>query len=193
MGPNKTTPEVALLPDMESLNLDDEDISPSAIRAELKRTNKTLRLSAIQKHEPYELLPYQYFPIKVLDHQPPLFMYGLPLDLEEIRQYIRHPDSSIPPEILDKGVMFQLYIFVKHLRTVFGLPNAVLPWHIARCDNRLVFQMMTNYDTRGITEEEVEKVIAVCKQLFQRSPMWYLSSMLKPKRDYSIPESKCLE
>ncbi|KAF8877871.1 hypothetical protein BD779DRAFT_1803808 [Infundibulicybe gibba] len=169
---------------MENLDLDDKEME---MRTELERINKTLTLPAIRKHEPYKCLPYQYLPLKEFDHRPPLFMYGLALEFEEINEYILRPDTPIPPEMLHGDGMDLLCTFVKHLRTVFGLPNAVLPWYITSRDGRLVFQMMTNYDRRGITEEDAARVIAVCERLFPRPPLWYLSSMMELKEDYRIP------
>ncbi|KAF8884651.1 hypothetical protein BD779DRAFT_768299 [Infundibulicybe gibba] len=184
--------ESSLSPNMGNPNPDDEYMSPDEIRAELKRINKTLKLSAIRKHEPYKCLPYQYLPIPDIDHRPPLFMYGLALNFEEIDEYVLRPETPILPEMTRAYGMDLLSTFVMHLRELFGLEDlerSVFP-HLADCDDRLVFQFMTNYDRRGVSEEKVVEVIAICERLFHRPPMWYLSPLVEPKKDYRIPESK---
>ncbi|KAF8884652.1 hypothetical protein BD779DRAFT_768169 [Infundibulicybe gibba] len=127
MHPN-TDSEPALLFDMKNLNIDDEDASPGAIREELERTNKTLTLSAIRRHEPYQCLPYQYLPIPDVDHRPPLFIYGLALNFEEIDEYILRPETPVSCEMSRAYGMDPLPAFIKYLRELFSVEKLVLSW-----------------------------------------------------------------
>ncbi|EEB90020.1 hypothetical protein MPER_11830 [Moniliophthora perniciosa FA553] len=46
------------------------------IEEALEEIEQTLNLAAMFKGEPYEKLPFQYFPMPVFDHRPPLFIYA---------------------------------------------------------------------------------------------------------------------
>ncbi|TFK62951.1 hypothetical protein BDN72DRAFT_902796 [Pluteus cervinus] len=65
------------------------DLTPmeTQLLRDLYHINETLTLEEMKAKEPYFPLPKQYYPRRKLQHQPPIFTFGVVFSLQELKEY----------------------------------------------------------------------------------------------------------
>lgn len=146
-------------------------------------------------NQPFEELPWQYFPKPMIDHHPPIFIYGFPLksDMSEIER-IAHASSILKPEepLTGRNVMSTLPQTMKYLGRECGLSREN-SFSVDGCycrAVRFVLKLKTNYHPGFIPPEKLEHAINVLKEhLPGKSPQWFLDPdvMDRECQNYEIP------
>ncbi|KAG7093299.1 hypothetical protein E1B28_006981 [Marasmius oreades] len=144
------------------------------------------------EHEPFETLPFEYFPWKEVDHYPPIFDYGVALTTEEIQEYARREvfvEGREPPCDYS-GV---LHGVLRKLNNEFGLEpgrriNIGVPH--TKMGNVVLLKFLDNY-VCPLSGEKVDFVADGLKKAFGKVPKWFLShNNERFKKNYNVPDWK---
>ncbi|KAG7100010.1 hypothetical protein E1B28_001797 [Marasmius oreades] len=145
----------------------------------LDEINKTLSLDYMLQHEPFGLLPAQYFPDEESNHYPPIFDYGFALTDEQASDYAR--EQGLIPVVRvecsadqDPWSIISWRISNIHIQRRFGTSDA-------RQESRNCFTIYPQ--RRGVTHgrkvpcsrKKVNKLLDMMKQAFKMRPTWHLS------------------
>ena len=158
---------------------------------------QTLNFDYMMDNQPFEELPWQYFPKPKIDHRPPIFVYGFPLksDVSEI-EHIAHVAGILKPEepLTGRNVMSTLPRTMKYLGRECGLLREdSLSVDGCYCRTvRFVLKLKTNYNPGHIPPEKLEHVIDVLKKyLPEKTPRWFLDPDIvdMERRNFEIPGS----
>jgi len=158
---------------------------------------QTLNFEYMMDNQPFEKLPWQYFPKPVIDHRPPIFMYGFPLksDVSEIER-IAHIAGILKPEepLTGHNAMSTLSRTMEFLGRQCGLSRE-RSFSVDGCycrSVRFVLKLKTNYHPGFIPPEKLEHTIEVLKRYLPgKSPQWFLDPdvMDRERKNYEIPGS----
>ncbi|KAG7090177.1 hypothetical protein E1B28_011784 [Marasmius oreades] len=141
--------------------------------------NKTLTLDYMLQHEPFEILPAQYFPDEECDHYPPIFDYGFALTDKQASDYARE-QGIIPADVVEPS-SGQWSVISWRILCVFNdalglrIPGQqvelVLP-----CINTnvVILKIGTNYEV-PFPPKKARKLLEMMKEAFKVPPTWYLS------------------
>jgi len=131
-------------------------------------------------NQPFEELPWQYFPKPVIDHRPPISFHGFPLksEVSEIER-IAHIASILKPEesLTGHNVMSILPQTMKYLGKECGHSRGdSLSVDECYCRTvRFVLKLKTNYNHGLIPPENLEHVIDTLKEYLPgKAPQWFL-------------------
>ncbi|KAG7093301.1 hypothetical protein E1B28_006983 [Marasmius oreades] len=151
-----------------------------------------LTLRYMMKHEPFETLPFEYFPWKEVDHYPPIFDYGVALTTEEVRDYARREvfvEGDKPPgdfcDVLHgiQGKLNNEFGLKPGGRIVIGVPYT-------KMDNVVLFKFIDNYMCL-LSDEKVDLVADGLEKAFGKAPQWFLShNNERFKKNYNVPDWK---
>ncbi|KAG7093291.1 hypothetical protein E1B28_006973 [Marasmius oreades] len=143
------------------------------------------------EHEPFEILPFEYFPWKEVDHYPPIFDYGIALTTEEIQEYARREvflEGRNPHDYRDV-----LHGALRKLNKEFGLePGGRIGLGVpySKMENVVLFKFLDNY-VCPLSDEKVHLVVDGLKRAFGKEPQWFLSHNNEEfKNNYNVPDWK---
>jgi len=155
-------------------------------------------------NQPFEEFPWQYFPKPVIDHRPPIFVYGFPLksDVSEIER-IAHIAGILKPEesLTGRNVMSILPQTMKYLGKECGLSRGD-SLSVNGCYCRtigFVLKLKTNYNHGLIPPENLEHVIdaidALKEYLPGKAPQWFLDPNIvyMERQRFEIPGLLCCQ
>ena len=147
------------------------------------------------ENQPFNELPWQYFPDPVIGHRPPIFIYGFPLDddLSEIDRIVHSAGILKPEEPFTGHNVTSVFLATEgYLKKECGLSQK-FSLTICGChcrSARFILQLYTNYRPDRIPPEKLEYVTEVIKRhLPGKEPQWYLDSSVvdTDRRNYEIP------
>ncbi|KAF9261306.1 hypothetical protein L218DRAFT_1001820 [Marasmius fiardii PR-910] len=145
------------------------------------------------KHEPFEILPPAYWPWREVEHEPPIFEYGVALTIEETDDYARHEvfTEGKKPSRDFQDVLFGITKkFSDDFRVDLGAGVYV---RVPITKERGVTLMLSTTDNYSclILGEKIDAVCEGLEKAFGKTPKWYLSGQNKSfKTDYDIPDWK---
>ena len=134
----------------------------------------------MRKNEPFEELPWQYFPKPKIGHYPPVFIYGFPLDdgVSGIVHLARATGILKPQEMLaPRGLDGILARTLRHLEAASGLSREEF-LSVDGCYSKTASYVLTlkkNYNLEHIAPKKLEHVIKVVgSYLPGKAPQWFL-------------------
>jgi hypothetical protein len=147
------------------------------------------------KNQPFNDLPWQYFPKPRVNHRPPILNYGFPLDISELK-HIAHKASILNPEepLTGDDIMTIMVQVMRYLEKECGLLREEF-LSVAGCYSRtvrFVLMLKTNYNVKHIPPEKLERTARLLGKYFPgKSPQWYLDPDIAEDkyRDFTIPGS----
>ena len=162
---------------------------------------QTLNFEYMMDNQPFEELPWQYRPKPKINHRPPMFVYGFPLesDISEIERIAQTAGILGPQEPLTgDNVTSLLPQTLRYLARECGLlrENSFFV-HGCYCRSvRFVLELKTNYHLGRVPPEKLEHVIEVLKRYFPgKRPQWFLDPTITDlgRRNFEIPGSLCCQ
>lgn len=151
------------------------------------------------KNEPFDDLPWQFFPKPKIGHRPPLLIYGFSLGdgVSGIEHLARATDALKPEEALtSRNFDTILMQAMKHLEKECGLLRK--EFHsVNRCYSKTeasyVLKLKTNYKPERIPSERLEHVVRVLEKYFPgKRPQWFLDTDILDARSQSFEISGSL-
>ena len=151
----------------------------------------------MRKNEPFDELPWQYFPKPRIFHYPPTFIYGFPLDdgVSGIEQLARATGILGSEEILpSRGLDGILSRTLKHLEKECELLREEF-LSVAGCYSKTasyVLMLKTNYNPGHVAPKKLKHVIEVIgRYLPEKTPQWFLDPDIVDmgRRNFEIPGS----
>ncbi|KAG7093363.1 hypothetical protein E1B28_007045 [Marasmius oreades] len=150
-----------------------------------------LTFGYMMKYEPFDTLPIGYFPWKEVDHYPPTFDYGIPVTVEEIKDYARREIFAGGPVPDDyRRVLFGVF---EKLDNEFGLDPALgffIGTPYSKTQGLVILKFIDNYFC-PFSVEKVNLIVDGIKKAFGKAPQWFLSGTNKKFKDhYNVPDWK---
>ena len=149
----------------------------------------------MRKNEPFDELPWQYFPKPKIGHYPPAFIYGFPLGdgVSGIEHLARATGILKPEEVLTpRGLDSILARTLKHLEEECGLLREEF-LSVDGCYSKAasyVLMLKTSYNLGHVAPKKLEHVIKVIRRYLPgRTPQWFLDPDIidMGRRNFEIP------
>ena len=143
--------------------------------------SQTLNFDYMTENEPFDNLPWQFFPKPKIGHHPPLLIYGFSLgDGVSGIEHLGYATGVLKPEeaLTTRNFDAILMQAMRHLEEECGLSRKELH-SVNHCysktDTSYVLKLKTNYKPEHIPSKRLEHVIRVLGKYFPgKRPQWFL-------------------
>ncbi|KAJ8073685.1 hypothetical protein PM082_011963 [Marasmius tenuissimus] len=185
-----------LTPKMRTMSLTQvNQAGEPAEEEEMEDLDGTLLLDFMLENEPFEVLLGQYFPKKELDHQPPIFEYGVALTEAQLVGYARK--HGLATDQLDSphpkwSKIFRAVGSRLDKQLELKPQGGILRWSSPYTKNKelvLLLALCTNYNTK-IRVANPHRLVQRLEKEFGEPAKWYMSCItdggLRPHYKVSV-------